>query len=359
MRQAQTARLAEPVVPHSRPCVGRGEEEAALRVLRSGRLAPGPEAADAAALLANLAGCAGAVLLASGTTALTLALRAIGVGPREQVAVPSYACAALVHAVRAAPARPLVCDIDPQTLALSCEDLARRARGSVRIAIVVHPFGVPVGIGPFRARGIQVIEDCAQAIGAAAQGAPTGSRGDLAAFSFAPTKPVTCGGPGGGLAGTQAGLLAAVRDLAAHDEQDDDRPRLNALMGDLHAAVARVQMGRLREFRDRRAAIARRYDQAFASLPLPRPAPPPGSEPFVYRYCVRVQEADRFLQEINGRGVAARRPVYRPLHLLLGLQGSFPHTERAQREIVSLPLYPDLADREVERVIAEVGRCLS
>jgi dTDP-4-amino-4,6-dideoxygalactose transaminase len=359
MRRAQPARRDEPAVPHSRPCLGRDEEEAALRVLRSGWLAPGPEAAGGAALLSSLAGCAGAVLLSSGTAALTLALRALGVGAREQVAVPSYACAALLHAVRAAPARPLVCDIDPQTLALSPEDLVRRAKGIVRAAIVVHPFGVPVRIEPFRARGIQVIEDCAQAMGAADRGAPAGSRGDLAVFSFAPTKPVTCGGPGGGVAGSQARLLATVMDLAGHDEKDDDRPRFNALMGDLHAAVARVQMARLREFRERRAAIARRYDEAFASLHLDRPVPPPGTVPVVYRYLVRLPEADRLLHELNRRGIAARRPVHRPLHALAGLAGSFPHTERAQRELVSLPLYPALADREVERVIEEVRRCLS
>ncbi|MBI2016749.1 MAG: DegT/DnrJ/EryC1/StrS family aminotransferase [Candidatus Rokubacteria bacterium] len=359
MPHAPAARLAGPPVPHSRPCLGRGEEEAALRVLRSGWLAPGPEAAGAAALLAGLSGCAGAVLLSSGTAALTLALRAIGVGPREQVAVPSYACAALLHAVRAVPARPLVCDIDPRTLALSSEDLEDRAAGSVGTAIVVHPFGMPARIEPFRARGIRIIEDCAQAIGALDRGAPVGSRGDLAVFSFAPTKPLTCGGPGGGVAGTQARLLAAVRDLATHDGQDEDRLRLNALMGDLQAAVARVQMGRLRAFHDRRAAIARRYDEAFASLGLERPVPLPGTDPFVYRYCVRLSQADRVLTDLNGRGVAARRPVHRPLHLLLGLRGSFPHTDKAQREIVSLPLFPDLADREVERVIDEVRRCLS
>jgi len=358
MRQA-AAQPADSPVPHSRPSLGRGEEEAALRVLRSGRLAPGAEAQAAAARLAALAGCAGAALTSSGTAALTLGLRAIGVMPREQVALPSYACAALLHAVRSVPALPLVCDIDPDTLALSFEDMDRRARGAVAAAIVVHPFGVPVRIEPFRASGVRVVEDCAQSIGAAIAGRPVGSRGDLAVFSFAPTKPLTCGGPGGGVAAASARLVAAVVDLASHDEQTEDRPRMNGLMGDLQAAILRVQMERLAEFRERRAEIAHRYDEALAPLGVARRPAPPGSDPLVYRYCVRLQDADRCLRELNWRGVAARRPVHQPLHLLLGLREAFPHSDRAQREMVSLPLYPALSDGEVERVIAEVRQCLS
>ena len=359
MRQALPATSADPLVPHSRPSVGRREEEAAVRVLRSGRLAPGAEVAETAARLGALAGCAGAVLLSSGTTALTLSLRAIGVTPRERVALPSYACAALLHAVRAVPAIPLVCDIDPETLSLSVEDMDRRARGTVGAAIVVHPFGSPVGIEPFRARGIRVIEDCAQSIGAAIAGGPVGSRGDLAVFSFAPTKPLTCGGPGGGVASSSAAHLAGVADLASHDERTEDRPRVNGLMGDLHAAILRVQLERLPELRERRAAIAGRYDEALAPLGISRPASPPGAEPLVYRYCVRLQDADRCLDELNRRGIAARRPVHRPLHRLIGLDEPFPHADRAQQEMVSLPLYPALSDREVERVIEEVRQCLS
>jgi len=356
---AERAGPAEVAVPHSRPDLGREEEEAALRVLRSGRLAPGEEARRGGALLARIAGCGEAVLLSSGTSALTLAVRALQIGPRDGVAVPSYACAALLHAVRAAGALPLVCDIDPTTLALDPDDLDRRATGEVRAAIVVHPFGAPVRVEPVRARGLLVIEDCAQALGALDREAPVGSRGDAAVFSFAPTKVVTCGGPGGGLASPRAGLVAEVRDLAGYDEKDDARPRWNALMGDVHAAVLGVQLSRLRRFHDRRAAIAQRYDEALAPLRLDRPRPSPGADPIVYRYLVRVREADRLVQALDRRGIGARRPVYRPLHRLMRLDGTFPHTERAQREIVSLPLYPALTDMQAERVIEEVLRCLS
>jgi dTDP-4-amino-4,6-dideoxygalactose transaminase len=344
-------------IPHSRPCLGRDEEEAALRVLRSRRLAPGSEAARCEALLARLADGADAVALASGTLALTLALRALGVGPRERVAFPSYACAALLHAVRAAGAVPVPCDIDPSTLALDPEDTFRRGGDGLRAVILVHPFGVPARLEPFRARGLLVVEDCAQALGASDRGRPVGGRGDAAVFSFGPTKPITCGGPGGALAAPRAALVRAARDLATHDGKTEDAARVNGLMGDLHATIAAAQIGRLREFRDRRADVARAYDEAFAALPFSRPAVPEGARPFVYRYLIRTPGAERFLERLLERGVTARRPVLVPLHRLAGEAGTFPATDAAQSEIVSLPIYPDLCEAEVERVIDEVLRC--
>jgi dTDP-4-amino-4,6-dideoxygalactose transaminase len=347
------------LVPHSRPCLGRDEEEAALRVLRSGRLAPGPEAARCEALLARLAGGADAVALASGTLALTLALRALGLGPRDRVALPAYACAALLHAVRAAGAVPVLCDIEPSGLGLDPEDLARRSASPPQAVVLVHPFGLPVRPDPFRARGLRVVEDCAQALGAADRGAPVGSRGDAAVFSFAPTKVVTCGGPGGALAAPRGAVVLAARDLAGHDEKADDRPRrVNGLMGDLPAASAAVQIGRISEFRGRRAAIAARYDAAFADLPLGRPSAPPDSRPIAYRYLVRAPRAARLIEDLNRSGIMARRPVFRPLHRLLGLEEPFPETDRAHAELVSLPIYPAMTDGEVDRVVAEVRRCL-
>ncbi len=346
-------------VPHSRPFLGRAEEEAALRVLRSGRLAPGPEASRGGRLLADLSGCGTAVLLSSGTTALTLALRALRIGPGHTVAIPSYTCAALLYAVRGAGAVPLLCDIEADSFALDPLDILRRAPGRARAAIVVHPFGEPVPLEPYRKLGILVVEDCAQAIGARDRGSPVGARGDAAVFSFAPTKVLTCGGPGGGLASPRAATVDEVRDLAGHDEKDDDRQRTNGLMGDLHASVAAVQMERLTEFLDRRRALARLYDERLLPLGLERPASSAGTEPVVYRYIVRVLDAGRLIESLAKSGIVARHPVYRPLHRMTRVEGTFPNTERAQRTLVSLPLYPALTDTDAERVITEVHRCLS
>lgn len=347
----------EAIVPHSRPFLGAEEAEAALRVLRSGRLASGAEAARLEGLLARLADASDAVALASGTLALSLAIRALGVGPNEEVAIPSYACAAVLHAVRAAGARAVVCDIEPRGLALDPADVAIKSDRPPRAVVLVHPFGMPARVDPFRALGALVIEDCAQAAGAVDRGAPVGSRGDVAVFSLAPTKVITAGGPGGALTAAQGAVVRLARDLAGHDEKTNDTPRVNGLLGDLHAAIATVQIGRLREFRTRRAAIAARYDEAFAGLGWERPRPPDGCRPIAYRYLLRVPDAAAVLEKLNRSGIMARRPVFLPLHRLTRAPGSFPETERAHADLVSLPIYPALEDAEVERVIAEVLRC--
>jgi dTDP-4-amino-4,6-dideoxygalactose transaminase len=345
------------VIPHSRPLLGRDEEAAAIRVLRSGRLAPGAEAARLEAYLARLAGGSDAVALSSGTAALTLAIRALGVRPGEGVAIPSYGCAAILHAVRAAGARPVVCDIEPRGLAIDPEDVVRRAGGAPRAVVLVHPFGMPARVEPLRAVGTLVIEDCAQAAGASDRGLPVGARGDAAVFSLAPTKMFTCGGPGGALAAPQAAVVRAARDLAGHDGKETDAPRQNALMGDLHAAIAAVQVGRLAEFRARREAIAARYDAAFSACGWERPRAPDQARAVPYRYLVRVPRAATLLERLGRAGILARRPVFVPLHVLAGIGGRFPETERAHAELVSLPIYPALSEAETGRIIEEVGRC--
>jgi dTDP-4-amino-4,6-dideoxygalactose transaminase len=343
-------------IAHGSPCLGPEEEAAALGVLRSGRLAPGPEAARLEALVARLAGGADAVALASGTLALTLALRALGIRAGERVAIPAYACAALLHAVRDAGAEPLLCDIEPRGLAIDPEDLARRD-GPARAVVLVHPFGMPARPEPFRSRGFLVIEDCAQAIGAADRNLPVGARGDAAVFSFGPTKLITCGGHGGALSSPSATLVRTARDLAGHDEKETDRRRVNGLLGDLHAAIACRQVDRLRAFLARRAAIAARYDAAFAGLPVTRPPGAPDTRPAFGRYLLRVPDVAPILATLNAAGIEARRPVHRPLHVLTGTAGRYPITDEAHATLVSLPVHPSLTDTDVERVIQGVLRC--
>ena len=303
---------------------------------------------------------ASALAASSGTTALTLALRALGIGPEEDVAVPSFTCASLLHAVRAVPARPLVCDVDPQDLCLDPEDLRRKVTRSLAAVVAVHPFGHPAATEDLRIGGARLIEDCAQSPGASVAGEPVGARGDAAIFSFGPTKLVTCGGPGGALTSPSASLVSRARDLATHDERDDHRLRLNALMGDLHAAIACVQVGRLAELAARRASIVRRYDEAFTDIPWARPRPIRGARPVDYRYLLRVPRgAEAILARLQSRGLGARRPVWRPLHQICPGSRPCPGADTAHDQWISLPLFPTMSEGDVERVILEVRRCLS
>lgn len=348
-----------PVVPHARPWLGADEEEAARRVLRSARLAPGAEAARFEGLLSRLAGAADAVALNSGTTALTLALRALGVREGAAVIVPSYTCAALLHAVAGAGAKPLVCDIDPDTLAPDPDRLRLGAAASARAIVVVHPFGMPLPLEALRLPGRLVIEDCAQSPGARIAARPVGSSGDAAVFSFGPTKLLTCGGPGGGLASPDPAVVRAARDLAGHDEKDDDRPRLNGLMGDLHAAVAATQVGRFPLVVGRRRAIVERYDAAFEGLAL-RPRLARAAQPVFYRYLLGVPgRAGAILDALRKKGIQARSPVHRPLHRLASGSPACPGADEAHARWISLPLSAAFSNAEVDRVIGEVTACLS
>ena len=349
-----------PLVQHSRPCLGRDEEQAALRVLHSERLAPGGEAARLETLVARLAGTAASVAVSSGTTALALALRALGLGEDDDVAIPAYTCAAVAHAVRLAGARPLVCDVDPDTLAFDPADLRRRATPALRAVVAVHPFGAPMDVADLRLPETALIEDCAQSPGARLRGVAIGACGDASILSFGPTKLFTCGGPGGAVAASGAAVLTAVRDLAGHDEKDDDTPRLNGLLGDLHAAIAAAQIGRLADLVERRAAVTRQYDQALAMRPGARPLLPARADPVHYRYLLRAPGgAPALVARLQSRGILARHPVWRPLHHLVEGSGPCPGADAAHGRWVSLPLHPALGRQEVERVIAEVRQCLS
>jgi len=351
---------ARMIVPHARPSIGADEEEAALRVLRAARLSPGAEAAHLEALVTRLGGGADAVALSSGTLALTLALRALGLRPGGAVAIPSYSCAALLHAVRAAGGRPLLCDIDPITLVLDADDLRRRARPGLAAIIVVHPFGEPADVAPFASFGVPVIEDAAQSPGARYSGRPVGARGDAAVFSFGPTKLLTCGGPGGALSAPDPALVRRARDLSRHDENDDDRERVNGLMGDLHAAIAGAQIGRLAEIVSRRRAIVDRYDAALQDLPVTRRPATPGAWPVYWRYLMKTTGgASAHAAALRACGVVARPPVWRPLHRLVAAAGSFPGADEAHDTLVSLPLSPAFGEAEIRRVIGVVRSCLS
>jgi perosamine synthetase len=347
------------VVPHARPFLGVDEEEAALRVLRSARLAPGAEAARFEGLLSRLAGAADAVALNSGTTALTLALRALGVRDGAGVVIPSWTCAALLHAVAGAGGRPLVCDVEPDTLALDPDRLRKGPAAAARAVVLVHPFGLPIPVEPYRAAGRAVIEDCAQSPGARLQGRPVGSSGDASVFSFGPTKLLTCGGPGGGLASGDPSIVRTARDLAGHDENDDAVLRLNGLMGDLHAAVAAVQVGRLAVVVTRRRAIVERYEEAFQGFGS-RPRLHPTARPVFSRYLLGLPgRAGEVIDRLRQAGIQARFPVHRPLHRLVGGSPACPGADEAQGRWVSLPLSAAFSSAEVDRVIGEVTACLS
>ncbi len=339
-------------IPHSRPLLGREERKAAADVISSGMLAQGLEVARFEREMAAALGRRHAVAVSSGTAALHLALEALGVGRGDHVALPSFACAALLHAVALTGATPRLIDVDPGNFNMDPDDLRRKRRGRVKVVIVPHMFGLPAEMAAIQSLGLPVIEDCALALGARNQGRAVGGLGVLAVLSFYATKMITTG-EGGMVVGDRARLLRGVADQRSYDGRRELRERYNYKMTDLQAAVGRVQLGRLEGFIRARRHLAALYLRWLGGGPWELPVS--NEQHVYYRFVIRVRSAVRLVARLERRGIDARRPVFRPLHRYLGLRG-FPGTEEAYRRAVSIPLYPALATDDARRVAAALWR---
>lgn len=344
-------------IPHSRPLLGVAEAEAAARAVASGWIAEGPEVAALEREFAARLGVAHAVAFSSGTAALTAILAALGVGAGDEVIVPDFACAALLHAVRPLGAKAVPADIDPASLLLDPADVARRVTPRTRAVVVAHLFGRPARLVPLLRSGVAVIEDCAQSLGAEPFcTVPPGACGPAAFYSFHATKMIAAGT--GGMAVTQSSAFASrLREIKEYDRRDEAGFRFNFRWSDLGAAVARVQLGRLAHFVARRREIARRFRKAFSGLGARLPEEEPSH--VYYRFVIDLGRAcGPFLRRARQAGVGCERPVFVPLHRLSG-DPALPASETAWRRTASIPLYPALSEEEIGRVIEVVRRLLA
>lgn len=334
------------MIPHSRPLLPGPEEWAGVTSrLAPGWIADGPCLERFETEAAAWLGGSGGVAVNSGTSALHLALLAVGVTPGSEVLVPAYCCAALLNAVRLAEAVPVLVDCVRGGFNLCPEDAARRKTPRTRAVVVAHLFGRPAPLAPFLDLSIPVVEDCAQSLGASEEGALTGTQGAVCITSFYATKVITTG-QGGLVSSADPERLASVRDRVEYDHRDDWQPRFNYRMSELQAALGLWQLERLPDLLARRRELARSYDRTLATAGVQSPEAPPGD--IRYRYWIRVPSAEKTISAFRALGVGAARPVHRPLHHYVG--GECPHSEAAHHQLVSLPLYPALTDAEAERV---------
>ncbi len=337
-------------IRHSQPMLGVDEDRAVCRVLSSGHVARGAEAKTFERELSARLGVPHVRLASSGTAALHAAIRALGIGSGDEVALPSFVCAAVLHAIRHSGAAPVPADIDPGTLGLTPEGIRAVRTPRLRAIVVVHPFGRLLDLAPFREFGVPLIEDLAMALGAQGTEGPAGSLGTVSICSFYATKMITTGH--GGCIGTASDDLArAVDDLLDYDERDSDRVRFNYSMSDVNAAIGRAQLARLDGFLAARRALASIYRTRLARAGVDAPDVPPGASHVFYRYVVRIRDGgrDAAIVHLREAGIEAKNPVYRPVHRYLNLEAKgFAGAESVDREALSLPIHPGLAAREVE-----------
>jgi dTDP-4-amino-4,6-dideoxygalactose transaminase len=346
-------------------------EAALLACVRRGRYVLGAEVDAFEREWAAFCGLPFAVSCASGTDAITLALGALGVGVGDEVLTVSMTCAPSAVGIQRAGATPVFVDVDAERLTMDPSGLAAAMTARTRAIVPVHLYGRAADMEPIlafaKAKRLFVVEDCAQAHGASLGGRPLGSFGDAAAWSFYPTKNLGALGDGGAVTTARPEVAAKLRKVRVYgyaSKDDADLAGFNSRLDELQAACLRVNLRRLAARNARRAAIAGRYDAAFASLASLAPGlrlPPParaGEISAHHLYVVRVDDRDAFRRRLAAAGIGTDVHYPRAVHEQTAFaalpRGPLPETERAMREVVSLPLYPQLLDSEVERVIEAV-----
>jgi dTDP-4-amino-4,6-dideoxygalactose transaminase len=310
-------------------------------------------------------GCSHAVGVASGTDAVALALLASGVRPGDEVITVSHSAVATAAAIEQIGAVPVFADIDPVTRCIDPELIPRLVSPRTTALLPVHVYGQPApmpGIMELAARhGLKVIEDCAQAHGAEIEGKLVGSFGDAAAFSFYPTKNLGAIGDGGAVATSNPEIardLRARREYGWVERYISAFPGLNSRLDELQAAILRVKLPFLAHDNARRREIAGRYDEALQGTQVQAPPRTQGTLHAMHLYVVECAEPERLQQHLTARGIGSARHYPAPIHLQPAYQGrirggeSLPQTEALYRRIVSLPMYPELTDGEVEMVAA-------
>jgi dTDP-4-amino-4,6-dideoxygalactose transaminase len=350
------------VIPAARPFIG--EEE---RVLRSGRLVQGEQvAAFELEFAAQVAPGAECVAVNSGTSALHLALLAYGIGPGDEVVVPSFTFAATANAVAMTGATPVFADVDPLTYCLDPDAALSAATPRTAAIMPVHLYGHPAALAELSelaARlGVLLLEDSAQAHAASLDGRNVGTWGHAGAFSFYPTKNMMSG-EGGMVTCQDAEVARTVRLLRNQGQEQryaNEIPGLNNRMTDIHAAIGRVQLRRLGQWTDQRIENASFYDSALVGVATPAVAK--GARHVYHQYTIRVsaEDRDQVVRDLSARGVGTGVYYPTPVHRLqaYSLSLDLPVTERLSREVLSLPVYPTLTERERDQVVAAVNDVL-
>jgi dTDP-3-amino-3,4,6-trideoxy-alpha-D-glucose transaminase len=342
--------------------------DAVLRAVRRGRYVLGSEVSAFEAEWAASCGAARAVGVANGTDAITLALRALGVGPGDEVLTVSMTCAPTATGILRAGATPVFVDVEEDRLTMDAAALDAALTQRTKAILPVHLYGRIAdveGVAAFAKRhGLVLVEDCAQAHGAAWHGRPAGTFGRAAAWSFYPTKNLGALGDGGAVTvggAADADVAERVVRLRAYGyatRNDAAEPGFNSRLDEVQAAALRVRLRKLAAGNRRRAEIAGRYDAALAGVLRVPPAARPGEASAHHLYVVRVPDRDAFRARLTERGIGTDVHYPRAVHEQPAFarlpRGPLAVTERAMREVVSLPLHPLLTDAEADRVIEAV-----
>jgi dTDP-4-amino-4,6-dideoxygalactose transaminase len=344
---------------------------AVARVLDGSRFILGPEGRALEAELAAASGARHGIGVNSGTDALLLALRALGVRPGDEVITAPLSFVASASTVAHLGATPVFVDVEPDTLTLDPAQVEAAVTERTRAVVPVHLYGHPAAMDAIEAiarrRGLAVIADAAQAVGATYQGRGVGAWGDAVCLSFYPTKNLGACGDGGMILTTRDDVAERVRRLRDHGAS---AKYLHVELGyasrldELQAALLRVKLKRLPEWTEARRRLAARYAERLGGLGLTLPVERPGARHVYHQYTLRSPKRDALAQALAdlGVGTAIHYPALipsQPLFARPGAERDFPHAAQAAGEVLSLPCFAELGDDEVDRIAAAVRQALA
>ena len=354
-------------IPIADPELGEREIERVRRVIESGALADGPEVRRFEEEFADFCGADRAVAASNGTAALHAALVALGIGPGDAVVTSPFSFVASANAVRLAGAEPVFADVDPETYALDPEAVESvvRERDDVTAVLAVHLYGLPADLGHLLDVAddydLALIEDAAQAHGAAYRGERVGSFGDAACFSFYPTKNMTTG-EGGMITTDREDVAERAASFVNHGRSADggyDHVRLghNLRLTSLAAAIGRVQLARLPDYNAARRSNAAYLTDALADAPVETPTEPDDRRHVYHQYTVEADDRDGLAAHLDDVGVGTGVYYPTPIHeqpAYDGTEWDAPVAERAADRVLSLPVHPNVSERDLRTIATAI-----
>jgi len=353
------------MIPVAKPFIGKEEIQEVINVLKSGFIAQGPKVAEFEELFAKYIGVLHAIATSSGTTALHVALLCAGVGKGDEVITTPFSFAATANSIIYAGATPVFVDIDPKTYNINPEEIKKAVNDKTKAIIPVHLYGQPADMDAINKiandHDLKVIEDAAQAHGALYKDVKVGALGDMACFSFYPTKNITTS-EGGIITTSNSNYDHDARALRAHGESERYEHVIlgyNFRMTDISAAIGVAQLKRLESFNKKRIKNAEYITESIRDLEGIEP-------PFVqkdvkhvfHQYTIRVSEKrNEMIEFLNnngiGTGVHYPKPIYmQKLYQDLGFTSKCPETEKAATEVISLPVHPGLSQNDLEKIVS-------
>jgi dTDP-3-amino-3,4,6-trideoxy-alpha-D-glucose transaminase len=341
-------------------------DSAIAAVLDGGRFILGPEVSAFEAEFAAYCGARHAIGVANGTDALTIALKAMGVGPGDEVVVPSFTFYASAEAIPPTGATPVFCDVDPETFCVTADTVRAALTPRTKAVIAVHLFGNVAPVAEIEALGVAVLEDAAQAAGTTTDAGRPGSLGTAATFSFFPSKNLGCFGDGGAITTNDDDVAERCRMLRFHGSYDKttfEHVGFNSRLDEIQAAILRVQLPHLDGWADGRRAAGRHYADAGLGELVGLPLPTPGSQPAWHLYVIRHDRADELAAVLAAGGIGQkayyRVPVHRqPAMAPWGTSVELPATDEVARTHLAVPMSPVLDASQAAEVTAAVRDAL-